>query len=118
MWRVVSLVAAGGRLGGAGDTLSWRVAVPWDNRDTFIEMAARHLGCYGWDAVAWPAEITTTMAIPLVRNLRGHRTDEAERPHQAAGVTYHKAHHAYIEAVAATVEAAGIIIGGHRRRLR
>ncbi len=27
------------------------------------------------------------------------------------GVTYHKAHHAYIDAVAATVEAAGIVIG-------
>jgi hypothetical protein len=36
---------------------------------------------------------------------------DAERLHRAAGVTYHKAHHAYIAAVAATVEAAGIVIG-------
>ena len=74
-------------------------------------MAGRHLGCYGWDAVAWPTEIGTTMTIPLIRNTSGHQIDEAERLHRAAGVTYHKAHHAYIAAVAATVEAAGIVIG-------
>jgi hypothetical protein len=74
-------------------------------------MAGRHLGCYGWDAVAWPTEIGTTMTIPLIRNTSGHQIDEAERLHRAAGVTHHKAHHAYIAAVAATVEAAGIVIG-------
>ena len=51
------------------------------------------------------------MTIPLIRNTSGHQIDEAERLHRAAGVTYHKAHHAYIAAVAATVEAAGIVIG-------
>ncbi len=106
-WRII-IPEAKDRGGGA---LSWRVAVPWDNRDTFIEMAGRHLGCYGWDAVAWPTEIGTTMTIPLIRNTSGHQIDEAERLHRAAGVTYHKAHHAYIAAVAATVEAAGIVIG-------
>src|SRR6266516_4030942 len=106
-WRII-IPETKDRGGGA---LSWRVAVPWDNRDTFIEMAGRHLGCYGWDAVAWPTEIGTTMTIPLIRNTSGHQIDEAERLHRAAGVTYHKAHHAYIAAVAATVEAAGIVIG-------
>jgi hypothetical protein len=67
-------------------------------------MAGRHLDCYGWDAAAWAAEITTTMTIPLVRNTSGHRIDEAERLHQAAGVTYHKAHHAYIEAVSMSAD--------------
>jgi hypothetical protein len=59
-------------------------------------MAGRHLGCYGWDAVAWPTEIGTTMTIPLIRNTSGHQIDEAERLHRAAGVTYHKAHHALV----------------------
>ena len=74
-------------------------------------MAGRHLGCYGWDAAAWPGEITAAMTIPLARNASGHRIDEAGRLHQAAGVSYHKAHDAYVEAVAATVEAPGIVIG-------
>jgi hypothetical protein len=74
-WRII-ISETKDRGGGA---LSWRVAVPWDNRDTFIEMAGRHLGCYGWDAVAWPTEIGTTMTIPLIRNTSGHQIDEAER---------------------------------------
>lgn len=81
-WRIVHPEIQGR----GGDTLSWRVGVPWDDRDTFIEMAGRHLGCYGWDA-AWPGEITAAMTIPLVRNASGHRADEAGRLHQAAGVT-------------------------------
>ena len=106
-WRVVIPETAerGGR------TLSWPVGVPWDDRDTLIKKVAGDVDCYGWAAVTWPAEVTTEMTIPLARNTSGHRIDEAERLHQAAGVTYHKAHHAYIEAVAATVEAAGIVIG-------
>jgi hypothetical protein len=46
------------------------------------------------------------MTIPLVRGTGGHLADEAGRLHVAAGVTYHRAHHAYVAAVAATVEAA------------
>jgi hypothetical protein len=74
-------------------------------------MTARRLGCHGWDAAAWPGEITAAMTIPLVRSISGHRADEAGRLHRAAGVSYHRARHAYIAAVAATVEAAGIVVG-------
>lgn len=106
-WRVVIPETAGR----GGRPLSWRAGVPWDDRDTLIKQVARDAACYGWAAITWPTEITAEMTIPLARNTRGHRIDEAERLHQAAEVTYHKAHHAYIDAVAATVEAAGIVIG-------
>ena len=90
------------------DTATGRsVEATWNDRDTLMKQVAAELDCYGWDAVTWPDEISTEMTIPLARNTSGHRIDEAERLHQAAGVTYHKAHHAYISAVAATVEAAG-----------
>ncbi len=74
---------------------------------------ARDVGCYGWDPAGWPdaPSLPERFEVPLVRNVCGHRTDEAERLHQAAGVTYHKAHDAYVEAVAATVEALGIVTG-------
>jgi len=96
-WRVTIPETA--RYGGR--PVSWPVARPWNHRGIFVGQIAAGLDCYGWDAAAWPDEITADVTIPLVRNVHGHRLDEVERLHQAAGVTYHTAHDAYIAAAAA-----------------
>ena len=46
-----------------GSPLSWRFAVPWADRGTFIEMAAAAPRLHGWDAAVWPGEITAAMTV-------------------------------------------------------
>lgn len=98
-WRVTIPETAGY----GGRRVSWPAGRPWNDRGVFVAQVAADLECYGWDAAAWPDEITADVTIPLARNVHGHRLDEAGRLHQAAGVTYHTAHDAYIGAAATAV---------------
>lgn len=91
-----------------GYLLGWRAAVPFDDRDTLIEQAGRHLGASGWDVSAWPARVAGTMTVPLARNRAGMQEDEAGRILADAGVDYSEAHYQYVYAVADTVAAMGL----------
>jgi hypothetical protein len=109
-WRITT--SDGSYPESRGGTMGWRDGVPLTDRVCFLEQVGRELAVHGWDITGpdLPDPVPPAVELALVRNERGRDLDEVERLHREAGVDYHSAHDAYVEAVAAAVAATGMVI--------
>jgi hypothetical protein len=100
---VVAAPAAGPRSTSVSTTSAAQSGNSSD-RACFLEQVGRELDVHGWDITGpdLADPVPPAVELALVRNECGRNLDEAERLHREAGVDYHSAHDAYVDAVTAT----------------